>query len=378
MRVKTDWTLLLTIVGMVSLGLIFVYSASSVIAGERYGEESYYFLARQGGAALLSFAALLALAKFDYRRLNSMRLAFVCLGVVLALLVLVYFLDPQHRWLRLGLLSFQPSEFAKPALVLFLAYFITERASDINGVHTVAPATMAMLLLAGAVVVADLGSAIVLMGTAAAVFYVGGLDRRYFRAAAAVSVVLLAWAIGSKPYRLKRVVDYFDPEHKIVKYIDYHGWLTNYLEQAAVTGDTGYQAKQSRIAVGAGGLIGEGLMEGRQKLFYLPEAHTDFIYAVVGEELGLFGTSLILIGFLVILWRGSRLYWVALDNFGRNLAVGVTAAILLQAFINMSVVLDLAPTKGIPLPLISYGGSSLLSTMILLGLLLSVSERARC
>ncbi len=378
MRVRTDWTLLLTIVGMVSLGLIFVYSASSVIAGERYGEESYYFLARQGGAAVISFIVLIGLAKFDYRELNSMRIAFVCLGVVLAALILVYFLDSSHRWLRLGFINVQPSEFAKPALVLFLACFITERASDINGVHTVAPATMAMLLLAGAVVVADLGSAVVLMGTAAAVFYVGGLDRRYFRFAALVSLVLLAAAIGSKSYRLKRVIDYFDPEHKIVRHIDYDGWLTNYLEEAAVAGDTGYQAEQSRIAVGSGGWIGQGLMEGKQKLFYLPEAHTDFIYAVVGEELGLFGTSLILIGFLVILWRGFRLYWVALDGFGRNLAVGVTVAILLQAFINMSVVLDLAPTKGIPLPLISYGGSSLLSTMTLLGLLLSVSERARC
>jgi len=378
LRVRTDWLLLLTIVGMVSLGLVFVYSASSVIAGERYGEESYYFLARQGGAALLAFAALIALAKLDYRKLNSMQIAFVCLGVVLALLIVVYFVDPSHRWLRLGFLNFQPAEFAKPALVLFLAYFITERASDINGVHTVGPATMAMLLLAGAVVVADLGSAIVLMGTAAAVFYVGGLDRRYFRAAAAVSVVLLTLAVCWMPYRLKRVVDFFDPEYKIVRYIDYNGWLASYLEQAAVTGDTGYQAEQSRIAVGAGGLVGQGLMEGKQKLFYLPEAHTDFIYAVVGEELGLFGATLVLAGFLVILWRGFRLYWTALDGFGRNLAVGVTVAILLQAFINMSVVLDLAPTKGIPLPLISYGGSSLLSTMILLGLLLSVSERARC
>jgi len=378
LRVKTDWTLLLTIVGMVSLGLIFVYSASSVIAGERYGRESYYFLARQGGAALVAFAALIALAKFDYRRLNSIYVAFVFLGFVLLLLIIVYFVDPSHRWLRLGPINLQPSEFAKPALVLFLAYFITERASDINGVHTVGPATMAMVLLAGAVVVADLGSAVVLMGTAAAVFYVEGLDRRYFRAAAAVSLALLTVAVISKPYRLKRVVDFFDPDRKIVRIIDVGGMITGYIDQAAVTGDPGYQAQQSRIAVGSGGLIGEGLMEGRQKLFYLPEAHTDFIYAVVGEELGLFGASLVLAGFLVILWRGFRLYWVALDRFGRNLAVGVTAAILLQAFINMSVVLDLAPTKGIPLPLVSYGGSSLVSTMILLGLLLSVSERARC
>jgi cell division protein FtsW len=363
---------------MVSFGLVFVYSSSSVIAEQRYGEESYFFLLRQAGAAIVSFCALMFLAKQDYRRLKSPQWAFTFLGIVLVLLVIVYFTDSQnHRWLWLGPTQLQPSEFAKPALIVFLAYFVTHRASDINGRHTVMPATMAMVMLAGAVVVADLGTAVVLMGTAAAVFYVAGLERRYFKIAAAVTALLLTAAIISRPYRLKRIVDFVDPEYKIVRVLNPDGQILRYIEQAKVTGDTGYQARQSRIAVGSGGIFGQGLMKGNQKLFYLPEAHTDFIYAVVGEELGIFGSSLLLCGFVLILWRGFRLYWVALDDFGRYLAVGVTFSIIFQAFINMTVVLDLGPTKGIPLPLISYGGSSLLSTMMSLGLLLSVSERAR-
>ena len=318
------------------------------------------------------------LSKLDYRRLKSPQWAFSFLGIVLVLLVIVYFTDSRnHRWLWLGPTQLQPSEFAKPALIVFLAYFVTHRASDINGRHTVMPAAMAMAMLAGAVIVADLGTAMVLAGTAAAVFFVAGLEWKFFRAAAIITAVLLVAAIAWKPYRLKRMIDFVDPDYAIINVLNPDGQIVRYMERAKVTGDSGYQARQSRIAVGSGGIFGQGLMKGNQKLFYLPEAHTDFIYAVVGEELGLFGSSLLLGGFIIILWRGFRLYWVALDDFGRYLAVGVTFSIVFQALFNMTVVLDLAPTKGIPLPLISYGGSSLLSTMISLGLLLSVSERAR-
>jgi cell division protein FtsW len=147
------------------------------------------------------------------------------------------------------------------------------------------------------------------------------------------------------------------------------------VHSSLATRDTAYQARQSKIAVGAGGVLGVGLMQGKQKLLYLPEAHTDFIYAVVGEELGLWGCTAILAGFFVILWRGLRLFWVA-DDFGRFMAVGIVASLMIQALINMSVVLDMGPTKGIPLPMISYGGSSLLSTLTSLGMLLSISEHA--
>ncbi len=378
MRVKTDWTLFLTILGMVCFGLVFIYSSSTVIADQRYGFESYHFLLRQGVAAVIALGALLALAKYDYRRLRSPQWIFTLLGGVVMLLLVVIFTDPVNkRWLYLGPTQLQPSELAKPVLVVFLAYFVTQRASDINGRHTVIPATMAMAMLGGAVVIADLGTAVVLMCTAGVVFYVAGLERRYFVIAGALSLVLLTAAIVHKPYRLNRVVNFVDPQHKIINLVDPSGHFESYMNRAKVGGGANYQVQQSLIAVGSGGVLGKGLMRGTQKLFYLPEAQTDFIFAVVGEELGMFGCSMLLCGFVIILWRGFRLYWIALDDFGRYIALGVTVTIVLQAFINMSVVMNLGPTKGIPLPMISYGGSSLLGTMISLGLLMSVSERAR-
>jgi cell division protein FtsW len=375
-RLKTDWPLFLTIVMMVCLGLVIVYSASSVVAELKFHSSSH-FLVRQLGWAVISFCVLMYFKKLDYRLLRTPGWAFGPLGIVLLALVSVYFLDSRnHRWFRVAGMSLQPSEFAKPALIIFLAFFIAYRQTEINNRRTLLPATMAIAILALCVVIADLGTAVVLVVTAAAMFYVAGLDRRYFLAAVAVGVLLAAGAIALKPYRFGRVVAFFDPEFKILDRIDPQGRLKNYMHRTATAHDPGYQARQSRIAVGSGGVLGAGLMQGKQKILYLPEAHTDFIYAVVGEELGLWGTVGILVGFLVILWRGLRLVWIAPDDFGKLLALGVTASIVVQAFINMSVVLDIAPTKGIPLPMISSGGSSLLSTLISLGILLSVGEHS--
>ncbi|HPQ17358.1 MAG TPA: FtsW/RodA/SpoVE family cell cycle protein, partial [Bryobacteraceae bacterium] len=179
-----------------------------------------------------------------------------------------------------------------------------------------------------------------------------------------------------KPYRMVRVFGFFDPEYKTLERFAWGEKVKTYLGQSSFNRDPGYHVRQSKIAVGSGGLIGKGLMDGKQKLFYLPEAHTDFIYAVVGEELGLLGCGTLVVLYLVILWRGLQLARSTQDDFGRYLAVGVTSIIVVQALMNMSVVLDMAPAKGIPLPMISYGGSSLLSTLILLGMLLSVSEQS--
>ncbi len=376
MRLKTDWLLFLNIVAMVSLGLVIVYSASSVVAELKFGSSSHFFV-RQLGWAVISFCALMYFKKQDYRIMRTPVWAFTSLGMVLLSLVLVYFMDPKnHRWFRGFGLSLQPSEFAKPALVIFLAYFITLRKREVNDRHVLMPATMAIAMLALCVVVADLGTAVVLVMTAAAVFYVAGLDKRYFAAALAIGLVLGAGAIISKPYRFGRIVAFVDPSGELLDKVDPAGRIKNYMHRAATAHDPSYQARQSRIAVGSGGVLGAGLMQGKQKILYLPEAHTDFIYAVVGEELGLWGSSAILAGFIIILWRGMRLVWTAPDEFGRYLALGVTATIVIQAFINMSVVLDIAPTKGIPLPMISSGGSSLLSTLASLGILLSVSEHS--
>jgi cell division protein FtsW len=376
-RIRTDWTLFITTVLMVSFGLVIVYSASSVVAELKFGSSAHFFI-RQLGWAFISFFALMYFKRKDYRVLQNPGAAFACLGVVLAMLVAVYFLDARnHRWFRLGGLSLQPSELAKPALAIFLAYFLTLRARVINDRHTLLPASMAIVMLALTVVIADLGTAVVLVLTAAVVFYVAGLDKRYFVGALAAAVLLAGVAVLMKPYRLARIAGYLDPDYTMLDRIDPGGRIKNYLHQAAVGAhDPSYQARQSKIAVGAGGVLGVGLMQGKQKLLYLPEAHTDFIYAVVGEELGMWGCTALIAGFLIILWRGLRVFWVATDDFGRYLALGVTATIVIQAFINMSVVLDLAPTKGIPLPMISSGGSSLFSTLASLGMLLSVSEHA--
>jgi cell division protein FtsW len=374
-RLRTDWTLFFTVVAMVCFGLLMVYSASSVTADIRL-HSSGHFLVRQLAWAAVSFLAMMWLKRRDYRLLQSSRWAFLPLGIVLVLLMLVYILDwKAHRWFHLGLASFQPSEFAKPALAVFLAWFVTMRARAINTWRTILPASMALGGLAVAVVVADLGTAIVLVLTATVVFYVAGLDRRYFITALGVLVLFAGIAVAAKPYRIARVIGFFPSGYKLLARIDTSGRIRDYLEQSGTT-DTEYQALQSKIAVGSGGALGAGLMQGRQKLFYLPEAHTDFIYAVVGEELGLFGCTAVLAGFLLLLWRGLRLYWLAPDDFGRYLALAVTASIVFQALINIAVVLGLGPTKGIPLPMISFGGSSLLSTLISCGLLLSVSDRA--
>jgi cell division protein FtsW len=208
------------------------------------------------------------------------------------------------------------------------------------------------------------------------VFYVAGLQRRYVVGALCVGVLFCGAFVISKPYRLARIVGKFDPDYKLLDKIDPQGHIKNYVSQSLTTRDPGYQPRQSRIAVGSGGVMGLGLMHGRQKILFLPEAHTDFIYAVIGEELGIFGCSAVLVGFLIIMWRGFRLFWIAPDDFGRYLALAITSSIVVQALINMSVVLDMGPAKGIPLPMISSGGSSLLSTLMCLGMLMSVSGRA--
>jgi cell division protein FtsW len=375
-RVKTDWVLLWVVIVLVCFGLVMVYSASSVVAQQKFGS-SFYYIYRQLAWAVAGFVAMMLLKRLDYRRLNSQACAFAGVILVLPLLVAVYFLDGRaHRWLRIGPVGIQPSEFAKPALILFLAYFVAERAKKINNRRTLAGGLLTVGFLAIAVVVADLGTAAVLVVTAAVVFYVAGLDKKYIRIALLVGAAGVVAAVALKPYRLVRVFGFFDPQYSTLDRFAWGGKVKAYLEQSSYNRDPGYHVRQSKIAVGSGGVTGLGLMQGKQKLLYLPEAHTDFIYAVVGEELGLLGCAALLILFLAILWRGLQLVRAAPDDFGRYLALGVTSMVVVQALMNMSVVLGMAPTKGIPLPMISYGGSSLLSTLASMGLLLSVSEQA--
>jgi cell division protein FtsW len=375
-RLKTDWILFFTILAMVGFGMVMLYSASSAVAELRYHVPPYHFVVRQLAWAAVSFLVLMYFKRRDYRSLNTAGWAFSGLGIVLGLLVVVWFADPRaHRWFQLkGLGSLQPSEFAKPALILFLAYFIARRSKSINDRQTLRQAFVAVAMLAVLVVVADLGTALVPVITAVIMLWVAGLERRYMLWVGTMATVLVMLAIVSRGYRVGRIISYFDPDYSKIELIDTHHWVRDYVQRSTTVRDASYQPRQSKIAVGAGGVLGVGLMQGKQKLMFLPDAHTDFIYATVGEELGLWGATAVLGGFLVILWRGARLFIRAGDEFGKYLALGVTVSIVVQALINMSVVLDMAPTKGFPLPMISFGGSSLLSTLLCLGMLLSVSD----
>jgi len=375
-RLKTDWILFGTVVVTVFFGAVLLYSASSVMAQLKFGS-SWHFFERQLAWMAVALTAMMLLKRTHYRSLQNPAVAFGAIGVALILLFAVYFLDPaQHRWLRVGPFGLQPSELLKPALVIFLAFFVTLRARAINTRYTLLPAVLAGGVAILAVAVADLGTAVLLGITAAVVLYVAGLERRYCVIALALASVGVLFFIASKPYRINRVLGYVDPGYKIVDAIDSSGRIKNYLHSSLTTRDTGYQAEQSKIAVGAGGPLGLGLMQGKQKLLYLPEAHTDFIYAVVSEELGLPGSLGVLLVFVVILWRGLRTTVLVPDEFGRYLALGVTTMLVVQGLMNISVVLGLMPTKGIPLPMISSGGSSLVSTLASLGILLNVSEHA--
>jgi cell division protein FtsW len=277
------------------------------------------------------------------------------------LLIVVLFMRPvndAHRWIRLGALSFQPGELAKLAMILFLAYHLDRRGQRVN---EFLPALFPALLLLGwfaflIFIQPDLGSSATLVLIGSVMLYVAGVRLRYFALLALPAAAILYRAVMTAAYRRDRIEAFLNP------YADPRG--------------SGYQIIQSLIAVGSGGLTGVGLMDGRQKLFYLPYPYSDFIYAVIGEELGLLGAVAILLAFLLLLWRGVRVAWRAPDAFGTYLAAGLTLAIVLQAFINVSVVLGLLPAKGIPLPFISAGGTSLVMTLVSVGLILNVSQHA--
>lgn len=376
-RLKTDWILFGTVVLLVLFGALMIYSASSVVADIRMGA-SWYFAVRQLIWIAIAIPLMMFMKRLNYRKLQTPAVAFTAMGLVMILLAAVYFADPkQHRWIRFGPFGgLQPSEFTKPALAMFLAYFIAMRSRAINSRYTLLPAILAVGFVTVAVALADLGTAIVLGATAAVVFIVAGLERRYILIVCIIGILGGCVFIAAKPYRLVRVITYVDPGLKMVDKLDKSGWIRSRMKKSITAKDTNYQSEQAKIAVGSGGPIGVGLMQGRQKLFYLPEAHTDTIYAVVGEEFGLFGATALLLGFVVILWRGIRATVLIPDEFGRYLALGVTTMLVIQAFFNMSVVLGMVPTKGIPLPMISFGGSSLLVTLASLGILLNVAEHA--
>jgi cell division protein FtsW len=359
-RVSVDRWLFTVTMLLVFVGLVMVFSASAVMARERFGSP-YAFLLKQLVWAAAGLVAMVVAMQVDYRKYKHPALVFSFLGITTLLLISVFFLDRSHnthRWFRVGGFSFQPSELAKPVLILFLAYFLEARTKVMDDWrNTLAPAAAPVLVLLGLIVLQpDLGTAIACAGIAACILYVAGMRLRYFAYAFGASLVPLYFLIFHVSWRRDRILAFLNP------YADRQ--------------KTGFHIIQSLIAVGTGGITGTGLMEGKQKLFYLPEPHTDFIFAVTAEELGLLGAMFVVTLFAIFLWRGMRVSWRTEDIFGRYLAVGITSMVVLQAFINISVVLGMMPTKGIPLPLVSYGGSSLFVTLACVGVLLNITKQA--
>jgi cell division protein FtsW len=359
-RVSVDGWLFTVTLLLIFIGLVMVFSASAVLAKERYGS-GYFFLYRQLGWATGGILAMVLAMKTDYRRYKHPAVVFSLLGLTALMLISVFFLDRAHhthRWIHWGPVSLQPSELAKPALILFLAFFLESRTKAMKDWrNTVLPASVPTVIFIALIVFQpDLGTAIACAAITGCVLFVAGLDLRYFSYAFLASLLPLYILIFHVAYRRDRILAFLNP------YSDPQG--------------RGFHIIQSLIAVSTGGITGLGLMEGKQKLFYLPEPHTDFIFAVTAEELGLVGALVIVLLFAIFLWRGIRTALRTQDVFGRFLAVGITSMIVVQAFINISVVLGMMPTKGIPLPLVSYGGSSLLVTLASIGVLLNISKQA--
>jgi cell division protein FtsW len=360
-KVAPDLWLFGVAVLLLSAGVVMVYSASAIVAGERFNDP-YFFLKKQLSWALLGAAAMLGAARLDYRHLERLVVPALVVAGVLLVLVLVpplgQSINGTRRWIRLGAVSFQPAELAKLALVLYLAAFVARRPELLGDLRR---GLLPPLLVAGGFaalvfVQPDLGNCLTLIALTFGLLYLAGAPARYLGWAVAPALPLLAIAIYVAPYRLRRMTAFWDP------WSDPRG--------------SGFQIIQSWLAFGNGGLLGQGVGGSRQKLFYLPEAHTDFIFAVIGEELGFLGAALFVALFAVLVWRGLRIGLRMSEPFGAYLALGITLLIATQILVNLGVVTGLLPTKGLPLPFVSFGGSALVMTMLSTGVLLNISQHA--
>ncbi len=351
-----DYSLFLTTLLLVGIGLTMVFSASGILAKERFGD-SAYFLKKEVIAGLIGMTGLVVARLLPVKLLSRLSLPLLVISLVLLAVVLFPSIGTKvsgaSRWIRIGPLSLQPSEIAKLCLVIFVASVLAKRKE--RGVRVIPPMVASGLLIGLVLMGKDLGGAAVMGMTLFTLMFVGGA-----RASTLVSELLLAcpafvYLVSSVPYRRMRILSFLNPwEH----------------ERGA-----GFQIIQSYIAFHAGSLFGLGLGDGKQKLFYLPEAHTDFIFSVIGEELGLFGTLTIVALFVIWLFRAFRIALKAVDPFSFYLALGIAVMIGIQVILNLAVVTGMLPTKGLPLPFISYGGTSLMVSLFSVGLLLNISAR---
>lgn len=359
-KLQIDKWLFSATVGLALFGVVMVYSASAVVA-QQENHSQFHYVAKQTLWTSIGFAVMFVAMRLDYQQLNSRWIVYGLLLLTVVLLVAVFGFSPVNgarRWIKLKGFSLQPSEIAKLSLALFLARFLEKRAGDETSFwRTFLPCFLVLGVIAGLVAKEpDLGTALMLAIICFTICFAAGMRPRHL-----VYAVVPALLYGGKmliftPFRMKRLSAFIDP------WADAQG--------------SGYQVVQSLIAVGSGGTHGLGFAQGRQKLLFLPFAHSDFIFAVVGEELGLVGALIIVTVFAIFLWRGMRAALRAPDSFGMLLGLGIVIGIVAQALLNMSVVLALVPTKGIPLPFISYGGSSLVPTLAGVGILLNISQYA--
>lgn len=357
---KSDKLLFSATLFLVCASVIMVYSASAVQSLNKYGAP-YHFLSKQLAWGVIGFGLMLIAMRTDYHHYKRPAVIWSMLGVVVFALLAVFLfgkINGTHRWIVLGGVSLQPSEMAKLAAIIFTSALLERRMHRINDVsYALVPIALVTAMLATLIIrEPDYGTAVMVVLIVGTIVFAAGLSYRYLVGTALVLLpVAMALVLGSS-YRRRRIESFMDP------------WKDP-------LGD-GFQAIQSLIAVGSGGAFGKGLMAGVQKLFYIPEPHTDYIFAVIGEELGLLGTTIVLMCFAVIVWRGLRTALIAPDRFGSLLALGLTSMIGLQALINMSVVTAMLPTKGIPLPFVSNGGSSLLVNLLGMGILLNISQQS--
>ncbi len=347
---------------IIVIGLAMIYSASAIISAQKGGSGNpYYFITKQSLALLAGGVVMLALMHVHVGRLRDPRLVGAALVAVVALLVAALFQAPingTHRWIVLPFGQLQPSEFAKPVMVLVLAAFLARREERINEfTSTLFPLSLAIATVAGLILIApDFGTASTLVLVAAAMVFAAGIAWSRVAIFALMLIPAAVMIAFSAAYRRDRLFSFLNPEADPL--------------------GKGFQAMQSLIALGTGGLAGLGIGNGRQKLFFLPEPHTDFIFSIIGEELGFIGAFALIALFAFLMWRGFRVARFSRDRFDYYAALGLTLMIGIQALINISVALCLLPTKGLPLPLVSYGGSSLVTSMIAIGLLLNFSQQS--
>ena len=360
-EIPYDRGLIMTVLALLGFGLIMVFSASTVVSAEVYGSQTSIFT-RQLVFVVIGLVGLMVSMKIDYHIYERSSVIYSLLLLSLALL-LYLLVAPEsggvQRWIRIGPANFQPSELAKLAVILFTSFYLVTRKEDL---HSFKRGMLPYLVVVGAIVLLvllepDLGTAASIALTAIVLLFLGGLRYRYLLGLSLAAIPALYFLVVRVPYRLDRWLAFLYPER------DPYG--------------IGYQIRQSLISVGSGGWSGLGYAEGKQKLSFLPEPHTDFIFAVVGEELGLLGCFTVVVLFGLFFWRAARISVRAESPFGTYLGLGIACMIILQAFVNMSVVVSLLPTKGLPLPFVSVGGSSMIMTMIAVGILLNISSHAR-